>query len=382
MSAQVIDCPVYEGDLFSDDALRDPFLRYQEVRDLGPVVYMPEQDFYLLSRFDDVRAALMAADRLISSDGNGLNQFTWDAVKAPDARKGVIISDGYAHKRLRAPLVRELAPGAIKQSRDHLKAMISEKVRSLVGAGKFDGVSEVAHHLPLAAISHLLGLPEEGRQNMLRWASATFNVIGVQQDKMMTNMPAAMEGFLYVNEIDRSSLRPGSWSAKMFELVDQGKLTEKEARGVIGDFMIPSLDTTIFAKANLLYNLGTNPEQWAKLEADPSLIRSAVFEGVRHSAVVRWFSRMAASDYVHGDVALREGSRVIIMYGSANRDERHYPDAEEFKVDRNPRDQTGVGHRPARLRRNASCEARDGSAARSSGRTGRNDRDLRNQCER
>lgn len=346
MSAVTMEYPTYDEDMFCEEALMDPFPHYQRLRDLGPVVYMPAQDFYVLSRFDDVKSALMAADRLVSSQGNGLNSFVNDAAVAPGARKGVIISDGEQHRRLRAPLVRELAPGAIKDSRDHLKSMISKQVGELVGGQTFDGVAKIAQHLPLAAISHLLGLPEEGRQNMLRWAAATFNVIGPNVEKMMANIPAATEGFAYINDIDRQSLRSGSWSAKMFGLVDQGKLTEEEARGVIGDFMIPSLDTTIFAKANLLYNLGANRDQWDMLKSDPSLIRSAVFESVRHSAVVRWFSRKAVAEYTHGDVSVPEGARVVLMYGSANRDESHYPEAERFKVDRNPQDQLGWGTGP------------------------------------
>lgn len=346
MPTAQIDCPVYDQDMFSDEAMQDPFPHYQRLRDLGPVVYLPDNDFYVLPRFEDVKAALMSADRLVSSKGNGLNSFVIEAASAPDVRKGVIISDGEQHRRLRAPLVRELAPGAIKDSRDNLKSMISKQVESLVGSGKFDGVTEIAQHLPLAAISHLLGLPEEGRQNMLRWAAATFNILGPNVEKMMANIPVATEGFAYVNAVDRQNLREGSWAAKMFELVDQGKLTEEEARGVIGDFMIPSLDTTIFAKGNLLYNLGANPDQWQKLKSDPSLIRSAVFESVRHSAVVRWFSRYAATEYIEGEVSIPEGARVVILYGSANRDERQYPEPDSFQVDRNPRDQLGWGTGP------------------------------------
>ena len=83
-----------------------------------------------------------------------------------------------------------------------------------------------------------------------------------------------------------------------------------------------------------------------KLRRDPSLISSAVFEGVRHSAVVRWFSRLAVADYRAADVFVPEGTRVMVMYGSANRDERHYQDPDRFLVDRNPQDQLGWGTGP------------------------------------
>ncbi|MCZ4296447.1 cytochrome P450 [Henriciella marina] len=345
MSETLSKVPVYEPDLFSREALKDPFPHYRQIRDLGPLVYLSSARMYALSRFDDVKVALRSADRLVSSKGNSLNDVA-NGMAKDSTRPGVIISDGEMHQHLRAPLVRQMAPGAIKENRARFKEMISEQVASLKGGQTFDGVDALAKHLPLAAVSHLLGLPEEGRQNMLRWAAATFNIMGQNVEHFQEDMMTALEGFQYLEDIDRKSLVPGSWAATLFELMDEGKLTEPEARGLMGDFMIPSLDTTIFAKGNLLYNLGKNPDQWQMIKSDPSLIPSAVLESVRHSAVVRWFSRYAETDYTEGDVHLPKGERVAIMYGSANRDERHYPDPDSFKADRNPRDQLGWGHGP------------------------------------
>lgn len=346
MSPSPNEYPVYEQDLFSNEALMNPFPHCQRLRDLGPVVYLPDHDLYALPRFEDVKTALLSADRLISSKGVTFNDLMNGATNVEGNRKAVITSDGDEHRRLRAPLVRELAPGAIKESREQLKSMISNQIESLVNGQAFDGVTEIARHLPLAAISHLVGVPEEGRQNMLRWATATFNIMGPDMAKFEADGPVAGEIVEYVLNIDPQSLRKGSWGANLFDLVGKGDISEDEARGLLGDFMVPSLDTTIMAKANLLYNLGTNPDQWQKLKSDPSLIRSAVFESVRHSAIVRWFSRVAAIDYVEGDVSVPKDARVMIMYGSANRDERQYPQPDRFKVDRNPRDQLGWGSGP------------------------------------
>src|ERR1044072_6321731 len=99
--------------------------------------------------------------------------------------------------------------------------------------------------------------------------------------------------------------------------------------------VLPSLDTTIYAKGNLLYNLAANPAQWELLRNNPGLVSSAVLEGVRYSATVRWFSRVAAEDYEIGDSVIPEGGRVMLLYGSANRDERHYPDPDRSDITRN-----------------------------------------------
>lgn len=97
---------------------------------------------------------------------------------------------------------------------------------------------------------------------------------------------------------------------------------------------------------SLLHNLATNPDQFERLKAEPALIAGAVFEGVRHSATVRWFSRVAKSTYIDADVLIPAGARVMILYGSANRDERHYEDSDRFDVSRHAADQLGWGTGP------------------------------------
>jgi cytochrome P450 len=146
--------------------------------------------------------------------------------------------------------------------------------------------------------------------------------------------------------VERSELRPGSWSELLFQEVDKGRMTQEYVYAAIGAYTFPSLDTTIHSKSGMLYFLGGNPDQWEILKNDPSLVSSTVLESVRLSSVVRWFTRIAATDYHVGDVFVPEGARVALLYGSANRDERHYPNADRFDVRRNPIDNLGWGTGP------------------------------------
>jgi cytochrome P450 len=107
--------------------------------------------------------------------------------------------------------------------------------------------------------------------------------------------------------------------------------------------VIPSLDTTILAKGHLLHQLAQNPDQWALLRRRPELIPAAVYESVRHSSVIRWFSRVAKTEYRIGEATVPAGARVMLLYGSANRDERHYPDPDRFDIARDARDQLAWG---------------------------------------
>lgn len=343
------DYPVSDIDLFAPDALRDPFPLYKIIRDLGPVVRLSRIDILAISRFYDVQAALRAANILVSGEGIGFNSIA----NRQTPERGVLTSDGERHQKLRSVLARPLGPGALQQRRGLLKSLIDTQVESLVGTGTFDAVPALSRHLPLKAVTMLVGLDESNRAKMLDWAAAFFNTLGPMPQDQAAFSPELLADLELLNElreffasVDPSLLAPGSWSAELFDAVGAGRLTDLEARGALRAFVLPSLDTTIYAKANLLYNLARHPLQWRRLKKNRALAASAIIESVRHSAVVRAFSRFAAEDYDAGDVFIPKGTRVMVMFGSANRDERRYENPDLFDVARNPRDQLGWGTGP------------------------------------
>ncbi len=302
-----------------------------------------------IGRFLDVQAALRAADILISGEGIGFNEIA----NHQTPERGVLTSDGERHQKLRGVLARPLGPGALEERRALLKSLIDAQVKSLVGRETFEGVASLAQHLPLKAVTLLVGLDEKSRAKMLNWASAFFNSLRPLPEKaedltleLRADLELLKDLRAFFSSVDPAGLAPGSWSAELFDAVGAGRLTDSEARGALRAFVLPSLDTTIYAKANLLFNLARFPDEWRRLREDRSLTPIAIVESVRHSAVVRAFSRYAAEDYSAGGVFLPKGTRVMVMFGSANRDERRYEKPELFDVSRNPRDQLGWGTGP------------------------------------
>ena len=139
---------------------------------------------------------------------------------------------------------------------------------------------------------------------------------------------------MYLAGQSRDTVRPGSWAHALFDAVDAGRLTEAEAKGAMSAYVLPSLDTTIYAKGHLLHCLAADPAQWATLRANPAMIPGAVIESVRHSSVIRWFSRLAREDYAVEDCVIPAGARVMLIYASANRDERKFADPDRFDIRR------------------------------------------------
>lgn len=329
--------PLLDIDLFSETSLRDPFGDYKIIRDAGPVVRLSCPEVFAIGRFADVQKALRSSDQLINGEGIGFN----DIWNMGGRGANVLQMDGPVHARMRTTIMRPLSPSRLREARDDLKTLIAGRIGALIGQGRFNAMTGLANFLPVEAVSHLVGLPEGGRERMLDWAAATFNLIGPKIDEK--DLAVVGESRVFMTGLDPSQVRSGSWAGELFAAVDSGRLSMAEAMAAISAYVIPSLDTTINAKGHLLHDLATHPEQWAKLKRDPSRISAAVSESVRRNSVLRWFARVAAEDYAVGEVMVPRGSRIMLLYGCANRDERRYPDPDRFDIDRDARDQLAWG---------------------------------------
>jgi cytochrome P450 len=326
-------------DLFCDEALRDPHPLYREIRDAGPAVWLPAQGVFALGRFEDVRAALRADATLVSGRGVALNDF----VNGLPART-TLASDGALHRTRRGVLMRPMMPSALTQVRATIERLAGELVAELVARDSFDGIADFARRLPVAVVLHLVGLPEEGRERMLEWAAATFDALGPANTRGRAAGPRLLEMAEYATRVDPARLAPDGWAARLFAAADGGRLDPEDARGLLIDYIAPSLDTTILASGHLLHLLGRHPEQYEKLRGDAELVPSAVNEALRFESPVRGFTRLAVEPYQAGEVSLPAGARVLVLYGSANRDERRYRDPDRFDITRDARDHVAFGH--------------------------------------
>jgi cytochrome P450 len=331
--------PELAADLYADAAILDPHPLYRAIRDLAPAVWLPAHGVWAIGRHADVRAALRADEVLVSGRGVALNPF----VNEQPART-TLTSDGELHRRRRAALMKPMMPSALVPVRATVERLADELVAKLVSRDGFDGIADFARHLPVAVVSHLVGLPEEGRERMLDWAAAMFDLLGPPNARGGAAEPVVVEMIRYAASVRRERLLPGGWAAQLFAAADAGRLDPEDVPGLLIDYIAPSLDTTILATGHLLYLLGSHPAQWELVRADPALVPAAVNEALRFEAPVRAFTRFATKPYHADAVAIPEGERVLVLFGSANRDERRYADPDRFDVTRDARDHLGFGH--------------------------------------
>lgn len=334
-----MDAPTFDADLYTDAALADPYPLYRAIRDLGPAVRLTAHDAWALGRFDDVRAALRADAVLVSNHGVAMN-----SLLNGEGTRITLTTDGELHRQLRSVLMKPMLPSALRAVQAEVERLADDLVTELCARVSFDGIADFAQHLPVAIVSHLVGLPEDGRERMLTWAKATFDALGPLNARTKAATPLILEMLGYAMSVERARIRPDGWAAQLFAAADDGKIEPTDVASMLIDYIAPSLDTTILGLGHLLWELGRHPDQWAMLRVDPELVPRAIDEALRLHAPVRAFSRFAVADYDVAGTTIPAGSRVLILFASGNRDERRFPNPDTFELRRDAREHLGFGH--------------------------------------
>jgi cytochrome P450/ferredoxin-NADP reductase len=331
--------PIYDVDFYSDDFIRDPLPHYAKMRALGPVVYIPALDNFALTRHAEVQGALRDFKRFSNAKGVSGDKFGNEFMHG-----NTLASDPPRHSALRQAMAPPLLPGALEKIRPEVERVADALIEGLVSKGSFDAVSDLSQILPLKIVTQMVGLPDFGKENMLKWAAAAFDVLGVQNErgKQAVEVIKEMRDFIG-GQVNRDTLKPGSWTYRILDLVDKGELDVELAPYAIRDYINPSLDTTISVTGQLIYQLAKNPDQWDKLRDNPDLCRNAVNEAVRLGTPVRSFTRHTTEDLDVCGVPIPQGARVMVMFASANRDERVFPNPDQFDITRDPKDHVGFG---------------------------------------
>ncbi|MEM9601459.1 MAG: cytochrome P450/oxidoreductase [Pseudomonadota bacterium] len=326
-------------DFYSDAVIADPVPYYARLRALGPVVWLPAQQAYALPRYAEVSTVLRQPLLFSSAEGVSLNP------KVNAVLKGSTLnSDPPDHDRTRAVTSAPLLPGALPEIEPRVRAAADGLVDTLCRRGRFDAVTDFAQYLPVTLVAELVGLPENGRDNMLKWASATFNLFANDNARARAAFDDLADLARFLKTYGHpDKLKPGGWAQRIFERGAQAGLTFDTCAQLMRDYINPSLDTTISATGQIIKLFADNPDEWTRLREHPALVDNAIEEAVRLATPIRAFSRVVSEDTRLAGVALPRGARVIVIYASANRDERKFADPDRFDIGRDVHDHVGFG---------------------------------------
>jgi cytochrome P450 len=335
------DVPVCDVDLYDAATIADPYGAYRAIRDAGPAVWLSATGVWAMGRYGDVRAALRDHELFSSASGPAVNE---TANQAAGVLASCLISDPPEHETFRKVIAPPLRPGAMRALESLMTDQAVALVEGVLGRRSFDGIAEFAQVLPLTVVRSLVGLPPVGQENMLRWGTASFESFGPDSPRTRGAIDDMGQALAFVFAPDLAEhCDPHGWAAGVFDAAARGDITEMQSASLLLDYINPSLDTTIGAISHLLRLVADNPDQWDLLRADPALIPHAINEALRVESPVRGFSRVVTADHRIDEVTLPRGARVLMLFGSANRDERKWTGPEQFDITRKPSDQLGFG---------------------------------------
>ncbi len=339
MSASVTTATDVDADVWSDTNLRNPFPLYAELRALAPVVRLVRHDFYAVTRYAEIRDMLQDWESFTSARGVGMSPL----INARGGR-GVIASDPPVHTARRRVLNSQLLPAPLKAHEEFIESRATEYAIQAVDRHDVEVVGDLAVPFSVSVVCDLVGLPDEGRERLLPWARLGFDSWGPPGPRA----EAAADGYRslvdYSNTVSvPEHLEPGRWGAGIYDAVARGDLEPEAIHGVVFAYLQAGMDTTVNAIGSALYLFAQYPDQWDQVRSDPDLIPSATNEILRYHSPIQRYSRVANDDIELGGVTVPAHSRVVVLIGAGNRDERRFDDPDRFDVTRNPIDHLAFG---------------------------------------
>jgi cytochrome P450 len=316
----------------------DPHPVWRRLRDEHPLYRNERFDFWALSRFADVVAAHRDPRVYSSSHGTVLELMGPE----PIATGQMIFLDPPAHTMLRTLVSRAFTPRRVAQLEDRIRGICTELLDPFVGTSGFDYVQDFGALLPSMVISALIGVPDEEREEVRRHIDQVFHIepgVGMINDVSFMAQVTLHEYFMSL--VHRRRAKPAD---DMVTALTQAEITTDDGtvRRLTDDEAVDFTNLLVSAGTETVARLlgwagvllAAHPDQRAELAADATLIPNAIEELLRYEAPSPVQGRWTTTDVEWYGTTVPAGSRVLLLTGSAGRDERKYPDADRFDVHR------------------------------------------------
>ena len=318
----------------SGETWADPWDDYRALRDEDPVHEVGDGEFWVLSRFDDVFAA--ARDTGTYSSANGLTTAPDDMASFGDEARPIVMMDPPEHTAMRRLVSRPMTPRQVAPVEDQVRAFVADKLDAVADGGEFDIIEALFKPLPSYLVAHYLGVPSEDRVLFDRWTERIVQATAESTAAYGQNQSAFLELFEYATGlIERRKAEPGD--DLVTGLVEQGEdvASAMWIVGFIFTMITGGNDTVTGMLSSSAVLLDRHRDQRQMLIDDPSAIPNAVEELLRLTSPVQNLARTLTRDVTLHGVTIPEGKKALLLFASANRDEREFgPTAGELDVQR------------------------------------------------
>ncbi|HIF92443.1 MAG TPA: cytochrome P450 [Myxococcales bacterium] len=315
----------------------DPYPLYARLRAEAPVYRNEELDFWALARHADVLAAFKDTKRFSNRFGVSIDPSSY----GPRARLGTsfLAMDPPDHTRMRALVSRSFTPRRVAEMESRIREIAVWRLDRLVGAGSFDAVAEFAGKLPMDVISEMLGVPENDRSELRTWADLLVH----REEGVMDVPPEGAEAFGkligYFRELisDRRKSPGRDLLSSLLELErapNEDYLSESELLSICNLMIVAGNETTTKLIANALYWLGQNPAQRERVASGRVGMPQWVEETLRYDNSTQMLLRTLSEDSTIAGQLIPKDARILLLVGSANRDERVFERPDEYDLGR------------------------------------------------
>ena len=328
-----------EFDPFSTEFFNGAYDTYRRLRDEAPIYYNAKWDFWALTRYDDVAPATKDHETFSSAKGA-----TLDMVKAHDdaipVPKVIISMDPPEHQKMRRLVSNVFTPRSIAALEDMVRDKVYERIEALDPAS-FDVVADFSALFPNEVITTMLGVPKQDRDQIRLWLDF---LLERQPGEIATTkrgyQASVSTGLYYYDLVQQRRARPED------DMISRLIETEIERDGVVEK--LTDVDITGFATmlggagaetvtklvGNAIVAFADFPDQWRKLRDDRSKIPAAVEELLRYEAPSQYQVRTATRDVTYYGTTIPAGGAVLLVTGSATRDERIFENPDRLDIDR------------------------------------------------
>lgn len=337
MSAPIPDYPI---DIFTPQAVRDARAVDDALRETAAAVRLADGTV-MIARHEHVSAGLLDWQTFSSTSR------PWHDPASP--RPEILLTDDPPrHTRVRKVIADALSPRALERTKAVFEAAARELVARLRAreGEPVDAVGQITQAFIFRVLPDVLGLPKEGRHHMHGFSQmvwATMGPPGQLFDEAMAQDHSAVIEWLDL-ACDRSALDPGGIGESIFAAADRGQVTMDEAKLLLQTVLSAGADTTYLTMANAIRAWALFPREYAKLRANPRLLRNAFDESLRWDSPSRMAGRITTRDVMIDDMIVPAGTRVGLMFGAANRDPRFWQAPEDYRIERDTKHSLGWGY--------------------------------------
>ena len=340
-----------------DFYVSDPFAVYRWMHDEEPVYRNEQWGWWVLTRFEDVRAAALDADTFLSFEGMDVDDSRFEQV--PPGSIGSM--DNPRHDQVRKVVQPYLLPRRVAKLEEGIRAVVRALVESWRGRAEIDLAQELAWPMPFDVFFYLMGFPSKAEENeeqraqreqLERWTHELKDRVPGTPHLGPTAKAATANVQQYFIDVLNERRRNGrdDLMTKMVNadidgvpFVPEEITPVSEISGLMMILFLGGVESTAGLVGTVFKLLAENPDQRALLQDDPALIPAAIEETMRWATPLQLTARTTSREVTLHGTTIPKGDRVVLVTGAANRDERQFPDPDRFDVTRPRARHVGFG---------------------------------------